>query len=81
MAKQKISAATFEGLCSQVSDCILSLKSCIAREVPAEALRVRCALNELCAADLARTNERLIERRRILIRNANDLLASRVGAA
>lgn len=73
----KHSAAQFSALCSQVSDCARSLASCLPSEVESEGRHLRSALNDLCAAEVARDNSRLIEMRRSAIAHGNEVLARR----
>lgn len=75
--RPKLNAASFDLLLDQARACARSLASCIAAEVPAEALRLRNAVSDLCAAELARKSGRLIEARRAAINLASDILARR----
>lgn len=77
----KLNAADFECLCDGTRDAITSLVSCRSNEIANEALLLRNSLNDLCAADLARKNDRLTLRRRDLIARANRLLADRQAVA
>lgn len=72
----KINADAFESLLLAVRDNIASLRGCQRSERDREATLLQVAINELCAAQLVRKNDRLLARRRELIAYAGEVLAN-----
>lgn len=76
-ALQGLSADRFRDLCDGVRSARVSLVSCKDNEIVNEAAILKRALDDLCAASLARKNEELRRRRSDLILMANETLAMR----